>query len=138
MSFHEKSAWAMGALMLVTGLWYLFLVLGIPVDAPAPAQLGAAIPWVLAVIVGSIAIQILLAAFNLRDAQKPADERERLVIDRAGHWSGYVLAAGVVTGAIHYLGYGEGNRLLQFVIGSMIAAQLAEYAFQVVLFRRGV
>lgn len=138
MTFREKSAWAMGALILLTGFWYMSLVFAIPVDAPPQAQLGAAVPWVLAVIVGSIAIQVLLAVLNLRDAQKPADERERLVIDRAGHWSGYVLAAGVVSGAIHYLGYGEGNRLLQFVIGSMIAAQFAEYAFQVVLFRRGV
>lgn len=138
MSFREKSAWGMGALMLVTGFWYLTLVLSIPLDAPAVAQLGAALPWVLAVIIGSIAIQVLLAVFNLRDAQQPADERERLAIDRAGHWSGYVLAVGVVVGAIHYLGYGEGNRLLQFVIGSMIAAQFAEYVFQVVLFRRGV
>jgi hypothetical protein len=137
MTFREKSAWAMGALMIATGLWYLFLALNIPAEAPALAQLGAVLPYVLVVIVGSIAIQVGLTVFNLRDAQRPADERERIVIDRAGHWSGVVLATGVVNGAILYLVTGQPNLLFHFVIGSMIVAQLAEYAFQITLFRRG-
>ncbi len=136
MTFREKSAWAMGALMLVTGLWYLKLALGIPLAAPALVQLAAVVPYVIAVIVGSIAVQIVLAALNLRDAQRPADERERRAIDKAGNWSGYVLAFGAVSGAMAYLVLGSGNLLFHFVIGSMIAAQFAEYLFQIVLFRR--
>ena len=136
MTFREKSAWAMAALMLATGVWYLFLALSIPAEAPALAQLGAVLPYVLAVIVGSIVIQVPLAILNRRDAERPADERERMAIDRAGLWSGSVLAVGVVSGAIDYLAYGEGNRLFHFVIGSMIVSQIAEYLFQIVLFRR--
>lgn len=137
MSFREKSAWGMGALMLVAGLWYASIAAQIPLEAPALAQLGAVLPYVFVVVIGSIAIQVALAILAPRDAHRPADERERAAIDRAGHWSGVVLGFGVVTGAIVYLAHGQANLLFHFVIGSLIASQLAEYGLQIVLFRRG-
>jgi len=45
-------------------------------------------------------------------------------------------AFGVVSGAILYLWQGQPNLLFHFVIGSMIVSQIAEYAFQLALFRR--
>ena len=50
MSFKEKSAWVMGAIMLATGLWYAQLVAG----APQAPVMGSLIPYVLAVVVFSI------------------------------------------------------------------------------------
>ena len=138
MSFREKSAWAMGAVILVTGLFWANLALSIPADAPSVAQVGPLIPYVLAVIVLSIIVQVLLAAFSPRDAEMVADERERIVIDRAGHWSGTVLGVAVITGVIHHFWYGHGNALFLWVVGGLILAQLAEYAFQIYLFRKGV
>lgn len=137
MSFREKSAWGMGALMLVTGLWYLSLARAVPGDAPAVAQIGPLVPYVLAVVVGSIVVQVVLALAAPREADRPADERERAAIDRAGNWAGYVLAAGAVGGALNYLVHGNGNWLFGWVIGALIVAQIAEYAFQIWLFRRG-
>lgn len=138
MSFREKSAWAMGAVMVLTGLVYLRLVLLIPADAPAIAHLGPLIPYVIAVIIASIAVQAALAALAPKEAARPADERERIAIDRAGHWSGFVLGVAVVGGALNFLFFGNGNWLFLWVIGGMIVAQIAEYAFQIWLFRRGV
>ena len=137
MTFREKSAWAMGALTLVTGVWWLRHTLALPTDAPALAYLGPLVPYVLAVVVGSIAIQSALAVWMPREADSPADERERPLIDRAGNWSGVVLGVAMVTGAIQYLTTGQGGVLFQWVIGGLILSQLAEYAFQIALFRRG-
>jgi hypothetical protein len=138
MSFREKSAWAMGIVMVLTGLAYLRMVLWIPADAPAIAHLVPLIPYVVAVIIASIAVQVALSVLAPRDAARPADERERIAIDRAGNWSGYVLGFAVVSGALNYLVNGNGNGLFLWAIGGMIVAQIAEYAFQIYLFRRGV
>ncbi len=137
MAFREKSAWGMGILMIVAGLWYASLALNIPPDAPAIAQLGPLVPYVLAVIAGSIVVQVVLAATAPRDAQRAADERERMAIDRAGNWASHVLAIGAICGAVDFIIRGSGNGLFLWVIGSLIAAQIAEYALQIYFFRRG-
>ena len=137
MTFREKSAWAMGALMLAAGIMWLQFALAVPGDAPPLAQLGPLMPFLLLVIVGSIAIQIVLSITMVREVARPADERERPLIDKAGHWSGMVLAVTVVGGVMNYLWTGQGTVLFQWVTGGLILSQLAEYAFQIVLFRRG-
>lgn len=138
MSFREKSAWAMTAVMALTGLFYLRLALAVPADAPPVAQLGPLVPYVLAVSFASIVVQVALAVFNLRDARKPADERERQAIHRAGHSAGIVLAVVVVSAAGFFLVQGNGARLFQWVIGGLIISQFADYALQVYFFRRSV
>ena len=136
MSFRERSAWVMGAVMVATGLFWLRYALGIPADAPAIAQAGPLVPYVIAVVVLSIAAQIVLAVTSPKDAEQPADERERAAIDRAGHWSGVVLGVAVIHGALQYLWYGHGNHLFMWIVGGLIVAQIADYAFQIFLFRR--
>ena len=137
MTFREKSAWAMAALLLAAGAMWLRVALAVPGDAPPLAQLGPLIPFAMAVIVGAIVIQIVLSIAMVREVQKPADERERPLIDKAGHWSGIVLAVVVVGGIMNYLATGQGAVLFQWVTGGLILSQLAEYVFQIALFRRG-
>lgn len=137
MSFREKSAWAMGVVILLTGLLLAATVLHIPANAPAQALVLPLVPYVIAVVIGSIVVQAALAIVSPGDAKKPADERERVAIDRAGHWSGVVLGVGVVSGLLNFLWYGEGQVLFLWCLGALILAQLAEYVFQIVLFRRG-
>ena len=137
MTFREKSAWAMGLLMIFTGVFYLRIAGSVPPDAAPMAQVGALVPYVLAVIVGSIAVQIALAVWTPRHANAPADERERPLLDKAGHWSGVVLASSMIIGLVQYVMGGEAGLLFQWVVGSLIVAQVSEYAFQIVLFRRG-
>lgn len=93
MSFRERSAWMMGCMLILIGGLYLKLVI---VDGVPPSF--AAVPFVLGATVLSIAAQILLAVMSPREASNPADERERLVMAKAAHFSSYVLATGVVVG----------------------------------------
>jgi hypothetical protein len=137
MSFREKSAWVMAALMALAGLYYLSLVVG------ASRQLGATAPpvgifivFVVIVVAGSVAAQILLAVSAPKEASAPADEREGPLLQRAGNWSGLVLGAGAVTSLLQYLQHANGNLLFHMVMGSLIVSQIAEYVFQIALLRR--
>ncbi|MEW4448321.1 hypothetical protein [Qipengyuania sp. JC766] len=134
MSFREKSAWVMEFVVLATGLFYADLIIGAP-DAPF---IGPLIPYVLAVIVLSIVVQTVLGIASPREANAPADERERMAIDRAGHWSGTVLGLGVITAVGFYAAGADGTLLAHMVVGALILSALAEYALQIVFFRTAI
>lgn len=139
MSFREKSAWVMAALMCFSGATYLWLVITISraLGETAP-PMAAVIPYVLMVVVGAILVQIVLALLTPREADAPADEREKQIQLRADAWSGVVLGLGVVTSLGAYVFQANGPLLFHMVATSLIAAQIAEYAIVIVLFRRGV
>lgn len=132
MSFKEKSAWVMGAIMLATGIWYAQLVAA----APQAPVIGPLIPYVLAVIVLSIIAQTVLALLSPKEANAPADERERPAIDLAGHWSGVVLGVLAIASCINYIVVPDGTMLFHHIIGAVIVSQLSEYVFQIIFFRR--
>lgn len=132
MSFREKSAWIMGVIMIATGLFYANLVM----SAPQAPVIGPLIPYVLAVIVLSIVAQIILAVAFPKEADAPADERERVAIDRAGNISGIVLGFGVVTAVIMYIGGWSATMLVHALVGTLILSTIAEYVLQIFYFRR--
>ncbi|MEL7727949.1 hypothetical protein AAG612_00230 [Citromicrobium bathyomarinum] len=134
MSFREKSAWVMGAIMLATGLWYATLV----AHAPHAPVIGPLIPYVLAVIVLSIVAQTVLAIASPKEANAPADERERAAIALAGKWSGIVLGVLAISACFTFVVLPSGTMLFHHVIGALIVAQLAEYIFQIYFFRRAI
>jgi hypothetical protein len=137
MSFREKSAWVMAALMILAGLYYLNLVVGASGQLGAPAPpVGLFIAYVVLVVIASVAAQVGLAVSAPKEANAPADERERPALQRAGNWSGLVLGAGAVISLLLYLQHGDGNLLFHTVLGSLIVSQIAEYVFQIALLRR--
>ena len=137
MSFREKSAWVMAAVMTVAGLYYLKIVVDASesIGSTAPPMV-ILIAYVVLVVIAAVNAQIILAISSPKEANAPADERERPALDRAGNWSGYVLAAGVVTSLLHFLAHNDGFLLFHTIMGSLIVAQIAEYAFQILLLRR--
>ena len=138
MGYREKSAWVMGLVMAVAGLYYLKLVIDASgqIGATAPPT-GILIAYVVLVVVASIIAQATLATFSsAKEADAPADERERPALDRAGNWSGYVLAAGAITSLGYFLVHDDGLMLFHMIMGSLIVSQIAEYAFQILLLRR--
>lgn len=133
MSFREKSAWTMAAVMLIAGIFYAWLVSH---GAEAPV-IGPLIPYVLLVIILSIAVQIVLAIASPREALAAADEREKQVIWRAGHLSGIILAIGLSASGAVYVVHPFGNMLFHHMLGALIVAQIAEYLLQIYYLRRG-
>ena len=139
MSFREKSAWAMALLMTVAGAFYGWQVLSLShaLGETAP-PLAAGLPYVFLVVVGAIVAQTVLALAWPREADAPADERERQIQLKADAWSGVLLGVGVVGAMLLYLPGGDGRLLFHLVAASLIVSQIAEYLFTIVLFRRGL
>ncbi len=139
MSFREKSAWVMGAIMLIAGLNYLVRVLSASSELGWSAPpIGMSVTFTVVVVIASIIAQTVLAVRSPKEAEAPADERERPLVDRAGNWSGVVLGIGVVTSLLHFFYHEDGVLLFHMVMGSLILAQIAEYAFRITLLRRSL
>jgi len=134
MSFREKSAWAMALVMLVTGALYVMLATAYP-GAPA---IGVVMPIVLLVIILSIVVQTVLALSSPREASAPADERERRISDKAGHFASYVLATGVVVGLGQFMITQDGSKMFHIILTCLILSHIAEYGAQILFFRRSV
>lgn len=140
MSFHEKSAWVMGAVLLIAAAWYFRTV------ASASAALGEVAPPVLPVVVGyiiliivlSIIAHILVAVTKPSEADDTLDERDRIIARRAGAFSGVLLGLGVLAGLGGYLYNYDGNQLFHTAFGAMMVAQFGEYAAKVWSYRQGV
>jgi hypothetical protein len=137
MSFREKSAWLMGALMVVASLYYVNTALAVSRETGWTAPpVAIFIPFTLFVVIASIVTQAALGILSPKAANAPADERERPLLDRAGHWSGIVLAAGAVTSLLDFLYRQDGALFFHMIMGSLMLSQIAEYAFQILLIRR--
>ena len=140
MSFREKTAWGMGTILILAGIWYFQRVIGLSeaLGETAAPSIRFVIGYVVLVVIASIVVNVIIASAAGKEAEAPADERERAILDKAGHWSGYVLAVGAVAGLWHFSWLNDGNLLFHIVFGSLMLSQITEYAFQVFLFRRGV
>jgi hypothetical protein len=136
MSFREKSAWLMALLMTAAGLYYFTIVREASQALGETAPPAIVMALVFLVVGVSVVAQIVLAVSSPGEANTPADERERLVQQRAGNWSGLFLATGAVLSLGHFMVYSDGNMLFHLVMASLIVAQIAEYAFQIFLVRR--
>lgn len=129
MSFRERTAWVMACTLILAGGFYLKLV----IDGVSPSS--AAFPFVIGVVLFSIAAQIVLAAMSPREASNPVDERERLVMQKAANFSSYVLATGVIAGLGIFMVQEAGMQLFHIVLVSLILAKIAEYGAQIFLLR---
>jgi hypothetical protein len=119
----------MACTLILTGGFYLKLV----IDGVSPSS--AAFPFVIGVILFSIAAQVVLAAMSPREASNPVDERERLVMQKAANFSSYVLATGVIAGLGIFMVQEAGMQLFHIVLVSLVLTKIAEYGAQIFLLR---
>jgi hypothetical protein len=141
MPFREKSAWIMSFLLAALGSAYFYMVATTTwstsgqLAAPMlPLLIVYAVCLTAIAIVGHIAIAILAP----KDATAAVDERERRIFERAGHYSSYFLAAGVLLSLGSYLFVGNGDLLFYAVFASVMLGQIMEYVFQIVFYRSAV
>jgi hypothetical protein len=138
-SFREKSAAAMLLLwLLATGFYLVEMEPWTWSMHFVHTPLKPLVVATFALIVGSIIVQTVLALRSPAEAQAPADERERRIIDRAAAWSGWVLGFLAITSMVHYLQHGHGDLLFHTLFLSLLLAEIAEQALRIFLFRRGV
>lgn len=140
MPFHEKSAWIMSAALLLGGLFYLIaVVLGV---SESGQLVSPSIPLIMIytalLVVAAIVGHIIVAALAPKDANAPADERERQIFNRAGHYSSYVFAFGIIISLGIYLLTKSGDLLFYTVFASLMVGQIAEYFFQILFYRTSI
>ena len=137
MPFREKSAWIMSVALTAGGLFYFLPVVSGwtgsgQLASPLLPQLVA---YTVCLVVIAIVGHIVIAALAPKDADASVDEREKLIFDRAGHYSSYVLGVGVLLSLGLYLVFGNGDLLFYVVCASLIASHLAEYLLQILFYR---
>lgn len=140
MTFKEKSAWVMCVALIAAGGFYAWSVLALWQVAgmvPPPNVLGLAV-GVIIIIAIAIFGHAVAALGNPMDANAPEDERDRLVVWRAGNLSGLLLGALSMCALIGFAVNGNGNLLFHGIIGALTLSQLAEYALTIWYYRRGV
>jgi hypothetical protein len=133
MAVREIVAWVMVALFGVVGAFCLWSILHVGLAA-APQKSAIAAAGV--TVTGVIVLEVALAIFFPRESGAPPDERERLVVARAGHWAGLVFLCGVLPALGHYAVHGNGNVMFHVIVLSLLASGVAEYGSQIILFRR--
>ncbi|MEQ9316401.1 MAG: hypothetical protein RLN72_11165, partial [Henriciella sp.] len=86
MSFHEKSSWAMGLILLVGLVFYFQNVAAMSegLDAIAPPVLPIVVVYIGLIVVLSIISHILIAIIKPSEADDTMDERDKLIAARAG------------------------------------------------------
>jgi len=140
MAFQEKSAWIMSFALLLGGLMYFGVV------SSASTDLGDLAPPTIPLIALYTAILVavamighgIIAARSPSEAHTANDERERLIVQKAGHFSGYVFGVGVIVSLGFYLLARHGDLLFYGVFASLMLSQLAEYVIQIILHRTSV
>jgi hypothetical protein len=140
MSFREKSAWAMALILIGGAIFYFDKVVSVSraTGVTAPPIIGFIIAYVVLIVIASLIIMSVLAVSAGKEANAPADEREKIISDKAGNWSGYVLAVPALGALWHYSVSMDGNLLFHLIFLSLMLSQICEYVFQIFLYRRGV
>ena len=140
MSFHEKTAWVMAAVLLAGGAFYFNKVVSMSgaLGQVAPPVAGLVVGYVIVIVILSILGHITVAVTKPSEADDRMDERDRIIAARAGSFSGVLLGIGVIAALGNYLVRQDGNLLFHIAFGAMMVAQLGEYGAKIMLYRRGV
>lgn len=137
MAFQEKSAWLMSAALILAGLYYYFAVAGLSTELgelASPSLRSVIISTVLLCILAIVG-HVLIALLSPNDADAVLDERERMIFTRAGHISGLILGAGVITSLGVYQFNPNGDILFYGVFASVMLSQILGYLVRIILYR---
>ncbi|ABI77445.1 hypothetical protein HNE_3073 [Hyphomonas neptunium ATCC 15444] len=139
-SFREKTAWAMVIVLIAGGFFYFDKVVSLSraTGETAPPIIGFVIAYVILIVIASVIVMTVLSVAAGKEADQPADEREKIISDKAGNWSSYVLTVPALGALWHYSVSMDGNMLFHLIFLSLMLSQIFEYVFQIFLYRRGV
>jgi hypothetical protein len=138
MAFREKSAWLMLIITLLVGGGLTFeVVQGFNSTSQWPQAVSVFTRLTMGLIVLSIIGQIALALVDRKSANRPADEREKTIQQRADAYSGILLGVLIVSSLMTYLVHQHGDLLFLMALLSLVVAQAAEYLVEIIGYRRG-
>jgi hypothetical protein len=138
MPFREKSAWVSLTTSVAVYGWYFATYAAALADGHATRALfsGRLVGTFFVLVVLGIALQVVIAVRAPSDANAPADERERLIHLKATRIAYAVLATGVVLTIGALWAGSESFFAMNMLFFFFVAASVANYATEIVLFRR--
>lgn len=138
MTFREKIDWlTLGVIALAFGWYASVFPWSLSGTAALAAQGGLLIVVAVAMTLVLTIASVALAIHRPRDANAPADERDRGIARRAATRAYYVLIVGAV--CCFALGYWTGDlaTVLNGLLASIVIAELVRLASQVGAYRSG-
>ena len=140
LSFREKSLWVQVAVMVVLGNWYYARV-GSSLFGNMPGReetLGIFFGMTITLVVLSVIAHIILAVVSPKEANAPADERDRQIADRAGNYASYMLGGGVIMIAIYsVINSTSAITMAHLLVLLLIVVDILTNALQILYYRRG-
>jgi uncharacterized membrane protein YidH (DUF202 family) len=138
MSFREKSAWiALLAYAVVSGAYVLTLWRGGDASFGRSYTLGPVMFALVMMAIISGALTTIIALLNPKEANEPADERERLIDLKSERIASYTLSVCVVCliGAL-VIGW-DGVLVANLLLAALAVSGLAKTVAQIAHFRAG-
>lgn len=137
MTFPEKSAMTMTAILVVVFGWYFTLVLGPIASSPARELAYTGLMVAVVVLLGILAAgSHAVLAIVFRSQASAHDERDRLIELRSERIAGYVLALGVFAGIGLAMIRADTFWIAQVLIAALVLGEIIEGIIKLVLYRR--
>jgi len=138
MTFREKIAvLTLIANVLIYGAYFGDTTLGV-LDGVYALDQGYLIQTIVMLIVVVIAGSIVLGIFAGREADAPADERDRLVAMRADQRAGYVVAFGAGASLVMAIAGLSVFWIANTVLAGLVAGEMLKSLSTLIDYRRGV
>ena len=138
MPFREKLAWiSLIAYGLVYGAYFTLLASAWDDRWGQGLSIGLMVAAVAGLIMIAATLAIVAALLSPKEANAPADEREKLIALKSESLASYTLSTGVVLliGAL-LIGW-NGFLVANLLLASMVISELVKAIAQIVAFRRG-
>lgn len=138
MSFRVLSAWiSLVSVGLVFGAYFLRVAQVWAGHGPIPRGelLGQLIGSIVLVTILQIALTVVIAIRRPKEAQAPADERERSVDLQATRISYFVLLIGVIAVALGMWFVVDPFMIANAALAAMVIAELSRFSSQIVISR---
>jgi len=138
MSFREKAAWiAVLAYALVFGGYFYSLWQSWDVRWGAGLSLGLMVGAVVMLVIITAGLTIIVALLNPKEADAPADEREKLIELKSERIASYTLSALLICLIGTLLVGWNGVLVANLLLGAMVIAELAKALAQIAYYRAG-
>lgn len=139
MSFHEKSAWIMVALVALVYGWYFAVVFGDLASQEAVrgiAYRGMMLATVIALTVLAAVSHIVVAVASPREADK-TDERDREINRHGEYIGGFVLGVGALLALGLAMFEVDHFWIANAILAGLVLSELVSGVTRIVLYRRG-
>jgi len=136
MAFREKTAWI--SLLATLGIYGFYFSALASARGNSAEFFALLIETMITFVVVFVALTIVVAILSPKDADAPADEREKLIGLKAERVAYYAVSTGAVAGMLAAFCGLSGFWIANVLFLTLVVAGLAKDAMCIVLYRAGV